>query len=86
MLAKDNDFQRRDAGRRRECRFFAEPAGFRAAERTFQLLTQVAGARGTRRLEGARADSDILSRALCDSGSVKQDYSAFFDRECISGK
>src|SRR6267143_1775562 len=60
-------FSAGDAGRRRECRFFAEPAGFSRGGTDFSVVDTGGGARGTRRAEGARADSDILSRALCDS-------------------
>jgi len=81
MAGEGHDFQRVTLVGVVKCRFFAEPAGFRAAERTFQLLTQVGGARGTRRIEGARADSDILSEHYAIQDAVKQDYSAFFDRE-----
>jgi len=37
---------------------------FRAAERTFQLLTQAAGRAGTRGIAGDRADPDDQSRII----------------------
>ena len=41
---------------------------FRAAERVFQLMTQVCGPRRTRRSAGPRGGADLLSRPLRDSG------------------
>jgi primosomal protein N' (replication factor Y) len=56
-------------------------ADFRAAERTFQLLTQVAGRAG----RGERRGEAIVQTLFPDHYSVKlactQDYRAFFDRE-----
>src|SRR6266851_5757838 len=57
-----------DAGRCRQRRFLAEPAGFSRGGTDVSAVDAGGGARGTRRAEGARADSDILSRALRDSG------------------
>jgi len=56
-------------------------ADFRAAERTFQLLTQVAGRAG----RGERTGEAIVQTIYPDHYSIqlacRQDYRAFFDRE-----
>ncbi len=56
-------------------------ADFRAAERTFQLLTQVAGRAG----RGERTGEAIVQTLYPDHYSIqlacRQDYRAFFDRE-----
>jgi primosomal protein N' (replication factor Y) len=56
-------------------------ADFRASERTFQLLTQVAGRAG----RGEQAGEAIVQTIYPDHYSIqlacRQDYPAFFDRE-----
>ncbi len=58
-------------------------ADFRASERTFQLLTQVAGRAG----RGARSGEAIVQTLYPDHYSIqlacRQDYTAFFDREIV---
>jgi primosomal protein N' (replication factor Y) len=58
-------------------------ADFRAAERTFQLLTQVAGRAG----RGERTGEAIVQTLYPEHYSIqlacRQDYPAFFDREFI---
>jgi primosomal protein N' (replication factor Y) len=58
-------------------------ADFRAAERTFQLLTQVAGRAG----RGERAGEAIVQTIYPDHYSIqlacRQDYAAFFERELV---
>src|SRR6266478_6968909 len=58
----------RDAGRRGLRGFVAEPAGFSRSGAHVSIADASRGPRGARRIEWARADSNILSRALRDSG------------------
>ena len=53
---------------RRQRRFFVEPAGFSRRGTDISVADASSRARGARRFERARADSDILSRALRDPG------------------
>jgi len=59
---------------------------FRAAERTFQLITQVAGRAGRGDIPGRVILQTFLPDDLAIQSAIKQDFIGFADRELISRK
>ena len=56
-------------------------ADFRAAERTFQLLTQVVGRAGRGTVPGEAVIQTLYPDHYAIQAAARQDYHAFFDRE-----
>jgi primosomal protein N' (replication factor Y) len=81
MIAKGHDFPRVTLVGVVSADVGLGMADFRASERTFQLLTQVAGRAG----RGAQAGEAIIQTLYPDHYSIrlacKQDYAAFYERE-----
>jgi primosomal protein N' (replication factor Y) (superfamily II helicase) len=81
MLAKGHDFQRVTLVGVVSTDSSLSLPDFRAAERTFQLLTQVAGRAGRGELSGRALIQTFYPEHYAIQDAVKQDYLSFFERE-----
>jgi primosomal protein N' (replication factor Y) len=81
MLAKGHDFQRVTLVGVVSADSSLSLPDFRAAERTFQLLMQVAGRAGRGELAGRVLIQTFYPEHYAVQDAVKQDYMAFYERE-----
>jgi primosomal protein N' (replication factor Y) len=81
MIAKGHDFSRVTLVGVISADVGLGLADFRAAERTFQLLTQVAGRAGRGEFPGEAIVQTLYPRHYSIRHACRQDYSAFYDDE-----